>query len=48
MRALGLFYQNNMFPKVISISSSVKDIDELSNLAEGKELFSQSLAHAED
>jgi hypothetical protein len=30
-RALKIAYQQNIFPKIIELSSSVKDIDELAN-----------------
>ena len=47
-RALKLFYQQNLFPKIISLPEPRKDIDEISNEENWKEIFNECLAKAED
>ena len=47
-RALKLFYQQNLFPKIISLPEPRKDIDEISNEENWKEIFNGCLAKAED
>ena len=47
-RALKLFYQQNLFPKIISIPEPRKDIDEISNEENGKEIFEECLKKAKD
>ena len=47
-RALKLFYQQNLFPKIISLPQPRKDIDEISNEENGKEIFNECISKAED
>ena len=47
-RALKLFYQQNLFPKIISLPEPRKDIDEISNEENWKEIFNKCLTKAED
>ncbi|MDR3168256.1 MAG: DNA primase [Candidatus Peribacteria bacterium] len=47
-RALKLCYRQNLFPKLITLPSSVKDVDDVANLKEGKQLFGQYLEKSED
>ena len=47
-RALKLFYQQNIFPKIISIPQPRKDIDEISNEENGKTIFEECLWKAKD
>ena len=47
-RALKLFYQQNLFPKIISLPEPWKDIDEISNEENWKEIFTECLSKAED
>ena len=47
-RALKLFYQQNLFPKIISLPKPWKDIDEISNEENWKEIFTECLSKAED
>ena len=47
-RALKLFYQQNLFPKIISLPEPRKDIDEISNEENWKEIFNGCLEKAED
>jgi len=48
LRALKLFYQQNMFPKIIKLPEGFKDVDELSNTPEGKSAFETCLMNAQD
>jgi DNA primase len=43
-----LCYHQNLFPKIISLPEQVKDIDDVANLEDGKELFETCLAQAQD
>ncbi len=47
-RALKLFYQQNLFPKIISLPEPRKDIDEISNEENWKNIFNECLLKAED
>ncbi|MFZ2150819.1 MAG: DNA primase [Candidatus Absconditicoccaceae bacterium] len=47
-RALKIAYQQNIFPKIIELSSNVKDIDELANQEHGQELFDNILKKSKD
>ena len=47
-RALKLFYQQNLFPKIISIPEPRKDIDEISNEENWKDIFNECLWKAKD
>ena len=47
-RALKLFYQQNLFPKIISLPEPWKDIDEISNEENWKDIFNECLSKAED
>ena len=47
-RALKLFYQQNLFPKIIKLPTEQKDVDDLANTPEGKEVFNQCLNSAQD
>ena len=47
-RALKLFYQQNLFPKIINIPQPRKDIDEISNEENGKTIFEECLTKAKD
>ena len=48
IRALNVAYQNNVFPKVIHIPKEYKDMDELANIPQGKEILQQSFSAAQD
>lgn len=47
-RALKLFYQQNLFPKIIKLPEGNKDIDDLANTTEGKPAFETCLNEAKD
>ncbi len=47
-RALKLFYQQNLFPRIIKLPEGSKDIDDLANTSDGKSAFEQCLAEAKD
>lgn len=48
LRSLKLFYQQNIFPKVIRLPHGVKDVDELANTPEGNSVFEMCLKNAQD
>lgn len=47
-RALKLFYQENLFPKIITLPEKNKDIDDLANTPEGKSVFETCMHEAKD
>lgn len=47
-RALKLCYNQDIFPKVISLPDGYKDVDNLANIEEGKQLFESVLNDAQD
>lgn len=47
-RALKLFYQQNLFPRLIQLPESCKDIDDLANTESGKSAFEACLTEAKD
>ena len=47
-RALKLFYQENLFPRIIKLPEENKDIDDLANTPEGKLVFETCLSEAKD
>lgn len=47
-RALKIAYQQNIFPKIIELSSNIKDIDELANQEHWQELFDNILKKSKD
>ena len=47
-RALKLFYQKNLFPKIIKLPTEQKDVDDLANTPEGKNVFNHCLNSAQD
>lgn len=47
-RALKLFYEQNLFPRIIQLPQSAKDIDDLANESNGKSVFESCLAEAKD
>lgn len=47
-RALKLCYNQDIFPKVISLPDGYKDVDDLANIEEGKQLFESALNEAQD
>lgn len=47
-RALKLFYQQNIFPRIIKLPEESKDIDDLANLPAGKSVFESCLDKAKD
>ena len=48
LKALTLTYQNNIFPKIITLPPWYKDIDELANTADGKEKFDEQRKNSQD
>jgi len=48
LRGLTLAYQNNLFPKIITLPEWFKDIDELANTADGKEKFDTQRKESQD
>ncbi len=48
MRALKIAYQQGLFPKMISLPAEYKDVDDIANLPDGKEVFTQCLESASD
>lgn len=48
IKALGIAYQNDIFPKKISLPPNSKDVDELANLEDGKVLFAECMETAVD
>lgn len=48
LRALTLAYQNNLFPKIITLPEGYKDVDELANTADGKEKFDEQRKKSQD
>jgi DNA primase len=47
-RAMRLCYHQNIFPKVLTLPETVKDIDDVANLENGKQLFETCLTNAQD
>ena len=47
-RALKLCYHQNIYPKMLTLPQGVKDVDELANQQEGKEIFTKMLEDASD
>ncbi len=52
-RALKLCYQQDIFPKIISLPREmgevkIKDVDDIANLIDGKEIFGQLVEEAQD
>lgn len=47
-RALKLFYQENLFPRIIKLPEENKDIDDLANTPKGKSVFETCLSEAKD
>lgn len=47
-RALKLFYQQNLFPRLIQLPQYCKDIDDLANTENGKSAFEVCLVEAKD
>ena len=47
-RALGLCYQHNIFPKIITLPEAYKDTDELTHIPEGKDILHQAYQAAGD
>jgi len=48
LRALTLAYQNDIFPKIITLPEGYKDIDELANTADGKTKFDEAREKSQD
>ncbi|MBP7061326.1 toprim domain-containing protein [Patescibacteria group bacterium] len=48
IRGLKLAYEQNIFPKILQLPTGYKDVDELANIADGKELFTQALDGVQD
>lgn len=48
IRALNIAYQNNMFPKKISLPAEYKDCDDIANTTNGKEILQKSIQEAQD
>lgn len=48
IRALKLFYQHDLYPKIIQLPEGFKDCDELANTQNGKSDFSTCLTNAQD
>jgi len=48
LRALSIAYQNDIFPKKITLPAPAKDADDLANTENGKELFNEQFQKAED
>jgi len=48
LRALSLAYQNNVFPKIITLPDGFKDVDELANTADGKAKFDEERKKSQD
>ncbi len=48
IRALKLFYQQNLYPKIIELPDGFKDTDDLANTENGKSDFLTCLENAED
>jgi DNA primase len=47
-RALKLCYHQDLFPKIIMLPEDVKDVDDVANLENGRELFKTCLSEAQD
>ncbi len=48
IRGLKLAYEQNIFPKILQLPTGYKDVDELANIDNGKELFTQALDNVQD
>lgn len=48
IRALKIAYQIGLFPKIITLPSEYKDVDDIANLENGKELFKKCFDDAKD
>jgi len=48
MRALTLAYQNNIFPKIITLPEEYKDIDDLANMPDAKNIFDTQRTKSQD
>ena len=47
-RAMKLCYRQDIFPKIINLPEGYKDVDDLANLENGRQLFEEGLEKAED
>lgn len=43
-----LAYEQDVFPKILELPDGYKDIDELANVPDGKEIFTTCIANAKD
>ena len=48
IRALSIAYQNDIFPKKITLPAPAKDADDLANVENGAELFKEQFENAQD
>jgi len=48
LRALAIAYQNDLFPKKITLPVEAKDADDLANIENGTELFKERFENSED
>ncbi len=48
IRALTLAYQHDIFPKIITLPEEFKDIDDLANTADGKNIFTTQRKESQD
>jgi DNA primase len=47
-RAMRLCYHQDIFPKIITLPAGMKDVDDVANLENGKQLFEHCLHEAQD
>jgi DNA primase len=47
-RAMKLCYNQDLFPKIINLPETVKDVDDVANLEDGKQLFQSYLDNSQD
>ena len=48
IKALSLCYAHELYPKMITLPADCKDVDDLANLVDGKEIFAQAIEQAQD
>jgi len=48
IRALSICYSHEIYPKMLILPDDCKDVDDLANKADGKEIFAQAIDKAQD
>lgn len=48
MRALSVCYGHEIYPKMLTLPAECKDVDDLANKENGREIFQQAIDNAQD